>query len=661
MAMATALAAMPVVAVAQTAQSTPAAQAGRAAAGQADRVFTSDLMTRWGKQVRPDNAWRSYPRPQLKRSRWINLNGEWDYAIRPKTAAQPQALDGKILVPFAVESKLSGVARKVGPDDRIWYRRTVTIPADWNGQRILLHFGAVDFETHVLVNGGIAGSHRGGSDAFAIDITDFLKTGQNELVVQVTDPTSTGAQPRGKQQLDPNSIWYTPVSGIWQTVWLEPVPALHIQDMKITPDIDRGMLEVDVALNRSASDSDAVRITASSKGRTVASTLVRGNRHASLPIPNAHLWSPEDPFLYDLKVELVKVRSPYADDADKSPHRNRGDAILTEQEAALYRTAQVIGGAVDTVDSYFAMRKSSLGPGKIAGQPQLLLNNKPVFQNGTLDQGWWPDGLLTPPSEEAIRWEIDYLKRAGFNMLRKHIKVEPAQYYYEADRMGILIWQDMPSGEEDESLDQFVRPSSQAEAVMPQETTNEFEYELTRMIADLRNHPSIVTWVVNNEGWGQYASTRLAKMVHDLDPSRVVNKVSGWLDTGDAGSDIYDIHTYEDVPRVPTAQQHRAVVIGEYGGIGLPIPGHLWFAEKRNWGYQTATDQKDYAARYNRKLAEVIRQARDLGLSAAVYTQTTDVEGEVNGLLTYDREVSKLPVEQFARIHAPLFADDTRK
>ena len=622
----------------------------------AGAVYTSGLMTRWGKQVRAGNAWRSYPRPQMKRARWLNLNGRWDYAIRPKAKQHPLVMDGGILVPFAVESKLSGVARRVGPDDRIWYRRTFTVPPEWHGQRVLLHFGAVDFEAHVSVNGGIVGSHRGGSDTFALDITDYLKRGQNELVVQVTDPTSTGAQPRGKQQLDPEGIWYTPVSGIWQTVWLEPVPALHVEDIKITPDIDRGELKVDVALNRSAADEDAVRITASTRGRPISSILVRGNRPAVLPIPGAHLWSPDDPFLYDLKVELVKVRSPYNfTGTANSAHSARGDTILTPQEAALYRAAQVVGGPADVIESYFAMRKSSAGQGKVTGQPVLQLNNKPLFQNGTLDQGWWPDGLLTPPSEEAIRWEIGFLKKAGFNMLRKHIKVEPAQYYYEADRMGILIWQDMPSGEEEESLDQFVRPTSLAEAVMPQAATNEFEYELLRMISDLRNHPSIVTWVINNEGWGQYASTRLARMVKQLDPSRLVDKASGWLGTGDAGSDIFDVHTYEEVPKAPSGQSRRAIVIGEFGGIGLPIQGHLWRPDMSNWGYQTAKDKEDYRARYRRKYAEIIRQAKDQGLSAAVYTQTSDVEGEVNGLLTYDRAVSKLSKEEFARINAPLF------
>jgi beta-galactosidase/beta-glucuronidase len=617
-------------------------------------VYTSSLITRWGKAVRPDNAWRSYPRPQLKRPDWQNLNGLWSYAIRPIADPQPARMDGQILVPFAVESKLSGVARSVLPSQRLWYKRTFSIPPKWAGQRVILHFGAVDFETHVSVNGSLVGSHRGGSDRFDFDITDYLRRGDNELVVQVTDPTSTGAQPRGKQQLDPRSIWYTPVTGIWQTVWLEPVPALHIEDVHVTPDIDAGLIKVDVALNKSATDEDAVRITARDGDRQISSILVRGNRPASLPVPNAHLWSPDSPFLYDLDVELVKVRDPIASSQGVSPHGDRGDLILTQREADLYAGASVTGAPADRVASYFAMRKSSIGPGRVMAQPAMLLNNKPLFQNGTLDQGWWPDGLLTPPSEDAVRWEIKFLKDAGFNMLRKHIKVEPDQYYYEADRMGLLIWQDMPSGEEDESLDQFVRMASQAEAVMPPSVTDEFQSELTRMISALRNHPSIVTWVVNNEGWGQYASARLARMVKDMDPSRIVNRSSGWLDTGDAGSDLYDIHTYEEVPHAPPFNQNRAIVIGEFGGIGLPIDGHLWFPAKRNWGYQTATDQADYRARLKRKYDEIIRQAKQNGLSAAVYTQTTDVEGEVNGLLTYDREVSKLPPAEFAKLISPL-------
>ncbi|WP_404337551.1 glycoside hydrolase family 2 protein [Sphingomonas sp. MMS12-HWE2-04] len=622
--------------------------AAPAAGARSDAVYTSKLITRWGKAVTPENAWRSYPRPQFQREAWQNLNGLWDYAIVKASQPQPTQMDGKILVPFAVESKLSGVARKVLPDDRIWYRRHFTVPAGWAGQRIRLNFGAVDYAATVFVNGVPVGAHKGGSDAFSFDITDPLRAGDNELVVQVADPTSKGSQPRGKQILDPEGIWYTPVSGIWQTVWLEPVPELHIADVRATPNIDTGKVEVDVALSAWAEDTDAVRLSVKSGGRTIASTILRANRHASLEIPRAHLWSPEDPFLYDLVAELVTVKDPYAG----KPERNRTayDSRFTQGEVATYAAAQVVGQPRDTVKAYFAMRKVSVGPGSIHGQPMLLLNNKPYFHNGTLDQGWWPDGLLTPPSEEGMRYDLEFLKKAGFNMVRKHIKVEPARYYYDADHMGMLIWQDMPSGGGE---DQFVTGSSQSQAVLPSEVMADQQAELSRMIGGLRAFPSIVTWVVNNEGWGQYDSATLARFVKGMDPSRLVNADSGWLDVAPGASDLFDIHTYEDVPHVPTRQSDRAIVIGEYGGVGWPIEGHLWREDKR-WSYQVTTDAKDYLARYKRKFDEIVRQSKVNGLSASVYTQTTDVEGEINGLLTYDREVAKAPAAAFAELARPL-------
>ncbi|MDH7640721.1 glycoside hydrolase family 2 protein [Sphingomonas oryzagri] len=618
-----------------------------------DHVYTSDLMTRWGKQVTPDNVWQSYPRPQLKRAAWKNLNGLWQYAIAKASAPQPTQMDGEILVPFPVESKLSRVARKVLPDDRVWYRRSFTVPADWAGQHVMLNFGAVDYEAIVWVNGAPVGAHKGGSDAFGFDITAALKPGQNEVVVQVADPTSAGSQPRGKQSLDPHGIWYTASSGIWQTVWLEPVPALHIADVRATPDIDRGTLDVAVALSGWANDTDGVRITASSKGKVIASTLIRANRRATLAIPNAHLWSPDDPFLYDLTAELVTVKDPYAGIADRD--HNAYDARFTKREDETYAAAQPTGAVRDKVETYFGMRKVSVGPGTIAGQPMILLNNKPLFNNGTLDQGWWPDGLLTPPSEEAMKSDLVFLKSAGFNMVRKHIKVEPARYYYDADHLGMLIWQDMPSGGGE---DQFITGTSQAQAVMSSDMMAENQNELTRMVGELRPFPSIVLWVVNNEGWGQYDSATLARYVKGMDPTRLVDADSGWSDVAPGVSDVFDIHTYEDTPHTPTRQSVRAIVIGEYGGIGMAIPGHVWRPSKDNWGYQSAKDSADYLARYRRKLGEVIRQARENGLSASVYTQTTDVEDEINGLITYDRAVPKASAADLARIAAPLWEAD---
>lgn len=616
-----------------------------------DSVYAGDLMTRWGKDVTPDNAWRSYPRPQLKRERWLNLNGLWDYAIARDSAPQPARMDGQILVPYPVESKLSRVARKVTPDDRIWYRRSFTVPQDWAGEHVMLNFGAVDFAATIWVNGVVVGSHKGGFDTFGFDVTDYLKPGRNDLIVQVADPTSAGTQPRGKQILDPSGIWYTAVSGIWQTVWLEPVPKLHIEDVRATPDIDRGVVDVAVALSGWANDTDAVKLTASAGGKVIASTIIRANRRATLAIPNARLWSPDDPYLYDLKAELVTVADPYAGQEERD--RKAYDARFTAGEDRTYAAARIAGTPRDTVDAYFAMRKISIGPGRVAGQPAILLNNKPLFQNGTLDQGWWPDGLYTPPSEEAMKSDLIFLKRAGFNMLRKHIKVEPARYYYDADHLGMLIWQDMPSGGGE---DQFVTGTSKSQAVLSSDAMAENQNELAAMIGDLRGFPSIVMWVVNNEGWGQYDSATLARYVKGMDPGRLVDADSGWLDVAPGASDVFDIHTYEDVPNTPTRQSSRAIVIGEYGGIGMPIAGHIWRPGKKNWGYQVATGEEDYLARFRRKMAGVIRAAREDGLSASIYTQTTDVEDEINGLLTYDRARAKASPEALSAIAAPLRA-----
>jgi hypothetical protein len=614
--------------------------------------YVGPIMSEWGHKVTPENAWRSYPRPQMERDAWMNLNGNWDYAIRPASAPQPAAMDGKILVPFAVESKLSGVARKLMPGDRLWYSRGFTLPAQWPGKRTLLHFGAVDYEATVLVNGAVVGSHKGGSDPFSFDVTDYLRLGENELVVQVTDATSDGDQPRGKQTLEPRGIWYTAVSGIWQTVWLEPVPELHISDLRAVPDIDKGELAVDVALSNTATTVDAVRITALDKGRVVASTIVRGNRQARLKIPKARLWSPDDPYLYDLTAELVKVTPPQGAGDDR-----RGLPPLTDREVQAYAAAPVVGPPGDTVKSYFGMRKISTGVDPRTGKLALLLNNRPLFHNGTLDQGWWPESLLTPPSEEAARSDILFLKKAGFNMLRKHIKVEPAQYYHDADRLGILIWQDMPSGA---FGDQAVRRGSDRQATFTSAAMAEYQSELARMIGALRAFPSIVMWVTNNEGWGQYDAKTVGGIAKNMDPSRLVNTASGWLDVADSGSDVYDIHTYDEVPLAPEPQAGRAIVTGEYGGVGLSVAGHLWFTDRDARIYQFASDKDDFRRRYKIKFDAIVRQAKELGLAASVYTETSDVEGELNGLLTYDRAVSKLPVEEFARMAKPLFEEGGR-
>lgn len=604
------------------------------------------ILSRWEKQLTAQNAWREYPRPQMVRQQWLNLNGLWEYAITPKTAPAPTGFDGQILVPFCVESTVSKVNRPLTPDQRLWYRRVVSPPREWAGQRVLLHFGAVDYECSLWVNGGLVGSHQGGSDTFTFDVTDYLRDGSNQLLLGVTDPTSTGEQPRGKQLLNPNGIWYTPVSGIWQTVWMEPVPKqTYIEEVRLTPEVDSGRVRVEVLIDKpTTSPTTAFRLTALDGGQPIAAAVVRTGRVGYLPVKNPKLWSPDRPFLYDLRVELVTVKDPFdGTPNNKRPRRN-------EAERAAYATATVTGDPTDAVTAYFAMRKISVGAGPVAGQPVLLLNGQFVFQNGPLDQGWWPGGLLTPPSDEAMTFELDFLKRAGFNMLRKHIKVEPDRYYYLCDKLGLLVWQDMPSG----FLEgQNESPGDQTEPLRRSKGKEQFELELRRILNQLHNHPSIVTWVVHNEGWGQYENERLAAWVKGLDPSRVVNAASGWNDRG--AGDFYDVHTYEPEPRAPAAQPNRVVVIGEFGGIGWPVENHLWNPGMRNWGYQTYHSADEVLKAYQKKYAKIIEYRQKQALSAAVYTQTTDVEGEVNGLLTYDREVIKIPIETLRQIHTPLF------
>jgi beta-galactosidase/beta-glucuronidase len=603
------------------------------------------LTTTWGEKVTPSNAWQEYPRPQFVRQRWANLNGLWDYAITPKTAPAPSNFGGTILVPFAVESSLSGVGKPLQPDQRLWERRSFQVPAEWKGERVLLHFGAVDYECVVWINGALAGQHTGGFDPFSLDITPYLRSGPNEMLVGITDPTDSGEQPRGKQSLRPEGIWYTPVSGIWQTVWLEPVPAsLYLAELRLTPDVDAGGIHVAALANEATGDDTlAVKLTVTAGGQPVTTAILRVNREIFVPVDRAHLWSPDDPFLYDLKAELVRVRNP----VPTAPGQRTPRFGVTERQ--LYAKAEVTGSPLDSVTSYFGMRKIALGPGPVGNQPVLLLNGKPVFQHGPLDQGWWPDGLHTPPSDEAMKWEIGWLRQAGFNMLRKHIKVEPARYYYHCDKLGMLVWQDMPSG-----FNQRLRNDRQDEGEPLRLSTSreQHELELRRMLGRLHNSPSIVVWVIHNEGWGQYESKSLGQWVKSIDPSRLVNAVTGWLDMNNG--DMYDIHTYQPAPLEPKQKPDRAIVLGEYGGVGWPVTGHLWNPEMRNWGYQTYQDQNAYLEALRKKVEALVPMKERLGVSAAVYTQTSDVEGEVNGLLTYDRKVVKVDPSVMRQMNAPL-------
>jgi hypothetical protein len=541
------------------------------------------LMTRWAAEVGPTNALPEYPRPQLVRPDWMNLNGLWDYAITPDSVSQRPSLAGKILVPFPVESALSGVMTPFDEHSKLWYHRSFSVPPAWRDRRVRLHFGAVDWRCQVWVNGCRIGGHQGGYDAFAFDITDALQwKGIEEISLCVTDPTE-GDQPRGKQSRKPEGIFYTASSGIWQTVWLEPVPEVCIDRLKSVPDVDAQLLRLRVAVN-SFSENLRVEAVASVAGKEIARVTGLPNDELVLSLPDAHLWSPDDPFLYDLTVTL------------------KGG-----------------GKGLDVISSYFGMRKIALRKDE-QGVTRIALNDRFVFEIGTLDQGFWPDGIYTAPTDAALRSDIEFLKKAGFNLTRKHVKVEPDRWYYWCDKMGLLVWQDMPSGN-NATVD----------------GQRDFENELLCLVDDLENHPSIVVWVLFNEGWGQYATEQMAQWLKELDPSRLVDDASGWTDM--RVGDLIDMHNYPG-PDAPVPEPHRAAALGEFGGLGLAVPGHMW--STHSWGYVMLPDGNELASQYTQTIKHVWRLHVQRGLSAAIYTQTADVETECNGLQTYDRAVAKI-------------------
>lgn len=563
------------------------------------------IQSRWAKEVTPGNALPEYPRPQLMRPAWTNLNGLWDYAITAKDAPAPHQYDGKILVPYPLESMLSGAQKPLLPTQNLWYRRTFTRPGLRSGERMLLHFGAVDWETTVFVNGKEVGTHSGGYTAFIFDITADLIKGENNLLVKVFDPTDQGINPHGKQVLNPHDIYYTATSGIWQTVWLEAVPAAYIREIKLTPDIDKQELDVVVT----APAGYTVELKADSSSTPVSTLEGSAETHIALPIKNLHLWSPADPFLYDLTIRLKKG-----------------------------------GKVVDEVKSYFGMRKISISKDE-KGVDRICLNNKPYFNLGVLDQGFWPDGIYTAPTDEALAFDIKAIKEMGFNTIRKHIKVEPARWYYHADRLGMLVWQDM------------VNPNQS----LPEGAKAEFEKESAAILHQLHNDPSIVTWVLFNEKWGQFDQERLTKWIKTTDPSRIVNGHTGEIlyvneqlrspsPNAYVAADITDVHSYPD-PMMPIKLPGKAQVLGEFGGIGVFIPDHQWNSASA-WGYITEKPA-DLLIKYT-----IMNQHLQLlergGLSGSIYTQAFDVEGEQNGLMTYDREVVKIPFENLRRIHAAL-------
>lgn len=570
------------------------------------------IRTQWSEQVNPDNVLPEYPRPIMERTEWKNLNGLWDYAIIEKGKHTPSVFDGKILVPFAVESSLSGVGKTVGAEKELVYRRSFDVPSSWKGKRVLLHFGAVDWRTDVWVNDVKVGSHTGGFTPFSFDITEALQRKNNTLLVKVWDPTDKGYQPRGKQVSRPEGIWYTPVTGIWQTVWLEPVSESYIQDLRITPDIDNSLLSLK-ALVKDATSKDLVEVKVFDGQQLVAQGKSINGECVQVAMPeNAKLWSPESPFLYTLKVSLKQG-----------------------------------GKLVDEVSSYAAMRKYS-SKRDANGIVRLELNNKPLFQFGPLDQGWWPDGLYTAPTDEALLYDIQKTKDFGFNMIRKHIKVEPARWYTYCDKLGIIVWQDMPSGDRNPEW-QNRKYFEGTEMKRSAESEACYRKEWKEIMDALYSYPCIGTWIPFNEAWGQFKTPEIVEWTKQYDPTRLVNPASGGNHY--TCGDMLDLHNYP-APELYLYDAQRATVLGEYGGIGWVVQGHIWEPD-RNWGYIQFNSSKEVTDEYV-KYAEKLYDLIPRGFSAAVYTQTTDVEVEVNGLMTYDRKVIKLDEKRVREINRKL-------
>ncbi len=586
-------------------------------------AMTEAMLTPWGEALDREHPLPEYPRPQLRRNSYLNLNGIWEYAIT-KTAEKPAAMQGEIVVPFSPETPLSGVGHILQPDEYLWYRRSVTLPEGFfRGGRLLLHFGAVDQCCTVWVNGQEAGSHTGGYLPFALDVTELIEGDAFTLELRVTDPTDTGSLSRGKQRLKNTGIWYTPQSGIWQTVWMECVPENYLRSLRITPKPEENAVHIRLE----ADDPAMAAVTICRDGGIIAEGQTDENGESTLTIPaeELRLWSPENPFLYDAAITLA-------------------------------------GG--DKVESYFGMRAFGIGKDE-KGLPRLLLNGKPYFQNGLLDQGYWSDGYYTAPSDEALIHDIAEMKRLGFNMLRKHIKVEPLRWYYHCDRLGMLVWQDMMNGGESYSplsiyvfsnLGLRVKDDRYRYFSRSDEAGRTHYYEeLGQMIDLLYNTVSLALWVPFNEGWGQFDALKAAEFIRKRDDTRPIDHASGWYDQG--GGDIKSIHWYfRPYHHKQPPKEQRPICLTEYGGYNCAVPGHCW-GEGAEFGYKKIADPAEFNRAFQKLMEEQIIPAKERGLAAAVYTQVSDVEGERNGLLTYDRKVCKANEAIFRAVNAKLTGD----
>ncbi len=586
------------------------------------------IKTKWADEVSPTNAHPEYPRPQMVRQDWQSLNGLWDYAITPKSQPCPRSFDGKILVPFAIESSLSGVGRTFTADDALWYKTTFSVPSAWKGKRLMLNFEAVDWKAEVFVNDIKIGSHTGGYTHFSFDVTPYLKSGANSLVVRVEDATDNDFQPRGKQVSKPNGIWYTAVSGIWQSVWIEPVAPAHITDYNVVSSIKDKAINVSVdaagtqegdvvkvflldgGIGYSTETANAAKPAADGLYAVLASGMTVPGGSVTLNVASPKLWSPDSPYLYGLDIQIL---------------RN--------------------GKVVDRVASYTAMRE--VGAYRKNGNTKLMgLNGEGIFQLGPLDQGWWPDGLYTAPTDEALKFDIQKTKDFGFNMIRMHIKVERDRWFCYCDRLGVIVWQDMPSFAVSKRWGMYYYGEGEDWPASPEAKSNYYK-EWTEIINQVKKFQCIAVWVPFNEAWSQFDTKDVVAYTKKLDPTRLVNQSSGGNWEEGVG-DILDNHHYP-YPAFRMWDKNMINVLGEYGGIGLPIEGHLWQADK-NWGYVQYKNGDEVLAEYT-DFAEQLKQLIKQGCSAAVYTQTTDVEIEVNGLMTYDRKVIKMDEKKLRAVN----------